>query len=153
MMDLRLRNVVPEDIDLLFRWANDPVTRQNSFNAAPIPYEDHRKWFQTILADENVFQYILCNDGQPVGQIRLRIEGDCAWISYSIDADKRGMGFGSRMLELVKAKVMEDRSDVRQLAGQVKPENIASASVFEKAGYSKTDKGSFVEYRLCIHGN
>lgn len=149
-MDLKLRNVMPEDIDLLFHWANDPVVRQNSFNTAPIPYEDHIKWFHKMLADENAYQYILCDSDKAVGQIRLNIENGSAWIDYSVAPDMRGMGLGYRMLLLVSDQVHADRLKIHQLIGKVKYSNAASARAFEKCGYSKTDTGSCMEYRLTV---
>ena len=38
------------DADVLWRWANDPETRQNSFNTSPILYEEHVAWLSPILA-------------------------------------------------------------------------------------------------------
>src|SRR5205085_124383 len=37
------------DVDLYFRWANDPLVRTNSFNQAIVIYQDHVKWFQSKL--------------------------------------------------------------------------------------------------------
>ena len=50
-MTLRLREVTGKDMDLLFRWANDPVTRKNAFHTEQIPYETHRAWFVKMLAE------------------------------------------------------------------------------------------------------
>lgn len=154
-MKLTLREVTGKDIDLLFRWANDPVTRQNAFHTEQIPYETHRAWFVKMLADRDVQKYILCstsNTGevQNIGQIRLAIEEGEALIDYSIDSEKRGQGFGSRMILMAEEKLRETRTDVNVCKGQVKLENIASARVFEKCGYDMDEKEQYFEFTKRI---
>ena len=36
---LILREAKKDDVELLFKWANDPVVRKNSFNESLIAYE------------------------------------------------------------------------------------------------------------------
>lgn len=155
-MKLVLREVTGKDIDLLFRWANDPVTRQNAFHTEQIPYETHRAWFVRMLADRDVMKYILCNassnteEMQDIGQIRLSIEDGEALIDYSIDPDKRGHGFGTKMILMAEEKLRESRADVIYCKGQVKHENIASAKAFEKCGYDREEKEQYLEFTKRI---
>ena len=154
-MRLMLREVTGKDIDLLFRWANDPVTRQNAFHTEQIPYDTHRAWFVKMLADRDVLKYILCsisNTGemQDIGQIRLSIEDGEALIDYSIDSEKRGQGFGTRMILMAEEKLRESRMDVAFCKGQVKLENIASAKAFEKCGYDMDEKEQYLEFTKRI---
>ena len=93
-MRLILREVTGKDIDLLFRWANDPVTRQNAFHTEPIPYETHRAWFVRMLADRDIVKYILCSESptQEIGQIRLAIEEESVSSFASSSSDTLSMG-------------------------------------------------------------
>ena len=150
-MKLTLREVTGKDMDLLFQWANDSVTRQNAFHTEQIPYEIHRVWFVKMLADRDVLKYILCSttnagEVQNIGQIRLSIEDGEALIDYSIDPEKRGQGFGARMVLMAEEKLRETRTDVNVCKGQVKLENIASAKVFEKCGYDMDEKEQYLEF-------
>lgn len=156
-MKLMLREVTGKDIDLLFRWANDPVTRQNAFHTEQIPYETHRAWFIKMLADRDVIKYILCSvsakereERQDIGQIRLSIEAGEALIDYSIDPKKRGQGFGTRMILMAEEKLRELRMDVIYCKGQVKLENAASARAFEKCGYDLEEKEQYLEFTKRI---
>lgn len=155
-MKLMLREVTGKDIDLLFRWANDPETRQNAFHTEQIPYEAHRAWFVKMLADRNVLKYILCgcssNTGemQDIGQIRLSVEEGEALIDYSIDPEKRGQGFGTRMILMAEERLRESRTDVIYCKGQVKNKNIASAKAFEKCGYDMDEKEKYLEFTKRI---
>lgn len=95
-MSLQLRRAEHADRDLLFGWANDDAVRANAFHTEKIPYEKHVVWFDKMMADASVHQYILCDGGTPVGQIRLNVEGSEAYVDYSIAADQRGRAMGVR---------------------------------------------------------
>ena len=130
-----LREAEQMDIGLLFTWANDPAVRLNSFTTDPIPYEDHRKWFEHIMADDKVLQYIMMDDENPVGQIRLNIENDSAEIGYSIAAAYRGRGYGRKILQLIVDEVKKHHPEIKTLIAKVKPDNKASKKLFESEGY------------------
>ena len=131
-----LRKVEKNDMDLLFKWANDPVVRSNSFNTEPIPYENHVKWFNKMMEDPTVLQFVLMDEDTPVGQIRLNIDVDEAEIAYSIGSEYRGKGYGYRILQLVAEDIKSNHSEIKRLVAKVKPENKASNTLFVKEGYS-----------------
>lgn len=135
MKSVYLRKAEISDMKLLYTWANDPIVRQNSFNTATILLEDHMKWFNRIMNDDNVIQYILMSEDIPIGQIRLNIEGTTAEIGYSIGAEYRGCGYGHKILKLMINEIKDTRPEVKELVAKVKPGNIASKSLFEDEGY------------------
>lgn len=150
-MDLRLRKVCQEDLELLFQWANDPVVRNNAFHTEQIPYEDHVRWFAKMMADESVYQYILCEGDIPVGQIRLNIEENTAVISYSVSAAYRGMGYGSRMLEMIFTQITQDKiTSAIKIIGQVKYGNTASIRAFESCGYARRELPEYIEFTKLV---
>lgn len=138
---MKLREVTPSDIDLLFAWANDTTVRQNAFHTEPITYEEHRAWFVRMLADTEVLQYILYYEkkNKNLGQIRFSIEDEIALIDYSIDPNQRGKGLGTRMILMGEEVLRSTRTDVIYCKAKVKPENTASTKVFEKCGYDKKE--------------
>jgi RimJ/RimL family protein N-acetyltransferase len=149
-MDLQLRPATYDDMDLLYKWANDKDVRKNSFNSKPIPYEDHVKWFGNIMSDETVLQYIMCEQNIPIGQIRLNIENDKAYIGYSISADNRGKGLGVAMIRLLISELCNIGYHNLTLIGQVKYDNYASAKAFEKCGFTMSKEEGFASYQLLI---
>lgn len=150
-MSLRLRRACQADRDLLFRWANDADVRSNAFHTEQIPYENHVMWFQKMMEDASVYQYLLCDGTLPVGQIRLNIEGNEAVIDYSIAAEKRGKGYGSELLCLIMEQIKQDKiTGVSKIVGLVKYENIASARAFEKSGYDKKELPEYIRYELTL---
>jgi RimJ/RimL family protein N-acetyltransferase len=149
-MKLSLRNATFDDMDLLFYWANDKTVRNNAFNSEPIPYENHVAWFNKIMSDDTVIQLIMCDEDNPIGQIRLNIEEKKAYIDYSISPDKRGLGLGADMIKLLEGRLKVGGFTFKSLIGQVKYENIASAKTFEKCGFVRTDKAQYIEYELVM---
>lgn len=132
-----LRDVVMEDLELLFQWVNDIVVRQNAFSSQEIIWEKHRQWFEKTLHDKKMQQYIFVYDGVDVGQIRMDIEGEIAEIDYSIASKYRCMGYAKLMVCCLAQKVKKEFPNIKRLIAQVKPENIASQKVFLDVGYKE----------------
>lgn len=130
-----LRKAMRQDVDLLFEWANEESVRKNSFSTEKISYEEHRKWFENLLIREDAGQYILMQEEEPIGQIRIHVNGSEAEIGYSICKEKRGLGYGKELVGLLIEQVKKDFPQVKKLAAQVKPENIASQKVFLDVGF------------------
>lgn len=47
--------------------------KKNSFHTEQISYEEHASWFAQMMAADQVRQFILMDQDQPVGQIRIRL--------------------------------------------------------------------------------
>lgn len=141
MSRLYLREANKDDIGILYQWANEKAVRKNSFHSEPITFQNHVKWFDHMMSDSSILQYIMMEDEVPVGQIRLSINGDEAEIGYSIAPEYRGKGYGKILLDLLKEEVKKNRTDIKTFVAKVKPDNIASQKVFEKEG--------FIQHYLC----
>ena len=129
-----LREARSADVDLLYRWVNDPTVRQSAFNTEEIHYEGHCCWFARCLQREDVKIYILVKNDIPMGQVRLNIENGEAVIDYSIASEYRGRGLGRIIIELISEKVKYMRN-VNLLIALVKSENTPSQMVFLKNGF------------------
>ncbi len=151
-MDVYLREAQIQDRDLLFQWANDALVRQNAFHTEQIPYENHIKWYDNMMQNPFVYQYILCDGELPVGQLRLDIKKTTAVIDYSIAQNKRGLGLGYQIIMLAKEKVASEITSVTELIGQVKYGNTASEKVFEKCGFHRTEKAEYIEFAWSTKG-
>lgn len=134
-MNTYLRTAQEADIDLLFEWVNEPLVRQNSFSTKEISYGEHKKWFKDLLEDSKRRQYIYMCGEEAIGQIRMDLDKEAARISYSVRQDKRGMGFGTRLLREACVKAKQDFPGIRTFIGEVKPENVASQKAFLGAGF------------------
>lgn len=142
-MKLYLRKATENDVDILFKWANDDVVRKNSFCTDKIKYEDHLAWFDKLLKDSNQIQFILEQNeaGQInlIGQIRISLEenGTQAEIGYSVDSSYRGMGYGKQMLRMAATQLQRDYPKISRLIAKVKPNNVASYKAFIDTGFEE----------------
>lgn len=149
-MGIQFRLAEKEDCELLYKWVNDPVVRQNSFNSNPIKYEDHKNWFyKKIRAEKCIFLIVLVND-EPIGQIRLDIKGDVAIVNYSVDEQYRGRGYGTQILINIPKIIKKYNLHVNKVIGKVKLSNFASQKAFEKAGYERKKFSDYIKYSKNI---
>ena len=134
---LRLRDARPSDVELLFRWANDPLVRSMSFSSAPIPWEGHQFWFAAKLADPACLLFLAEDESDtPVALVRFDVEGERAVISVSVAPEARGRGLGAHAIHLgtVEARA---RARVGEVLAYIKPENEASIRAFRSAGFGE----------------
>lgn len=135
--NLFLRPAQVNDMLLLFQWANDETVRKNAFHTEKITLEEHSKWFTNLLQDDNQRQYLLISDKEPVGQIRISLEGYTGIISYSIAPEKRGLGYGKAMIRLLQQQVEKEVPHIKTLVAKVKPSNISSVHCFKQNGFKE----------------
>ena len=127
---------------LLWKWANAPGVRANSFHPGTIPFDEHVEWLQKKLLSPDTFIWIFYFNQVPVAQIRYdRLEGnmDSAEIDFSVVSDYRGKGLGLKMLNLTTGMAC-NKLRVNYLRGVVLNSNKASASAFTKAGFKYQGK-------------
>jgi UDP-2,4-diacetamido-2,4,6-trideoxy-beta-L-altropyranose hydrolase len=133
---LSIRLVEDGDCKLLWDWANDPVVRASAFSSATIPWNDHVVWFREKLKDQNCRILVTLDAGAvPVGQIRFDKRGASeADVDITVDGGSRGLGYASRLIDLGTSWAFAEWG-VKRFNAFVKPENIASAKAFERAGF------------------
>ena len=135
---LTFRYARPSDLDLLFEWANESVTRRNSYNTANIKYEDHVQWFDKRINSENFYCYIFIDHQQSnIGQVRIEKEEGVkeAVISISIDQIHRGKGYSSEMLRKASEDFLSKNNDYI-IKAYIFKENQVSYKSFLNEGYS-----------------
>ena len=123
------------DADLLWRWANDPLTRANSLSAAPIPYAVHLAWLKRRLGSETTRIWIFSDDAIPVGQVRFDRAGDRALTSISVASEHRGRGFGRAMLTEAVRRIHEGWGPAVRPKALVLERNPASLALFRACGF------------------
>ncbi len=133
---LHLRQAVASDARLLWLWANDPVTREASYNSAAIPWETHSSWYQNRLQspDRNPFYIGYVSPNEMVGCVRFDIEDEFATISVSLSPDVRSRGWGARLIRLSAIRTLAEQT-CPEIRGWVKSTNPASLAAFSRAGF------------------
>lgn len=131
-----LRDVTEADMDLLYDWVNDPISRASAFSNDMISYEDHCNWFQKMMCDQSILQYIYEIEQQPVGQARVEIKDGIGVIDYSIAPEYRLHGYGNDIINLLIKKMKTKYPRLEMLKAKVKPENIASQKIFQNNNFT-----------------
>ena len=134
-MSLTLREARPSDAELLWRWANDPETRANSFSRASIPYADHVAWLERRLASNATRIWIFTDDGVPVGQVRFDISSAVAEIGITVAPEHRGRGYGKAMLAQALHRFREQTGGRVTPRASVLTKNAASLRLFRACGF------------------
>lgn len=135
-----LRPARIEDGRLVWRLRNDEVTRQASFDSAPIPWKIHDCWFRGSLERADRKIYIVTVDGSQEGVARMDIAGREAMVSIHLAPAWRGRGVGPIALRALAALAFGELG-ISALLASVKADNAASLSAFERAGFVETDRG------------
>jgi UDP-2,4-diacetamido-2,4,6-trideoxy-beta-L-altropyranose hydrolase len=133
---LRLRVAREEDCRLLWEWVNEPEMRASAFSTGSIPWVNHVAWFERKLHDPNCRILIGVNEAEKAfGQVRFDWnEAGEAEVDVSLDESERGSGLGRQLLDAA-AKRMFRESSVQRVHAYVKPDNVKSLRVFEKASF------------------
>lgn len=124
-MALTLRKVEMTDAADLLRWKNEEDTRKNSIvTDAMIDLDDHIKWLTKTLADSTVEFYIILDDGERVGDVRLNHVEETE-ISIRMDKKCRGRGLATQVISMFKAPLL----------AKIRAHNVASMRVFITNGF------------------
>jgi RimJ/RimL family protein N-acetyltransferase len=134
--ELALRAATEADEGLLLEWRNEPETRRQSLQQAPVPAEQHARWFRDRLARPSECRiYIAEVDGTPVGQARVDLAGEGRGeISVAVAPRSRGRGLGRSLIAKATERAAADLG-ARSVTAVVKQQNLASLRAFEAAGY------------------
>ncbi len=133
---LALRPATMDDASLLHAWRNDPAIRATSHDTGEIALEAHLAWMARVLADPRRRLFVGCIGGRPVGSIRWDRLADGSWeVSLYLDPGLTGLGLGRRLLARAEDWLAGHEGAGVTARATVRPDNTASARLFEQAGY------------------
>lgn len=131
-MNIVVKEVSIDNAKLLFDWANDSVTRHNSFNPNPIEWKSHVSWLKRKIADPNAHLFLTYLNKIPIGTIRFESK-DNTEISVTVAPSQRGKGNGAKIIKAACNRFMKNSNQA--ILAYIKKDNPASKRVFEKAGF------------------
>jgi spore coat polysaccharide biosynthesis protein SpsF len=135
MGNITLRRANESDLMFYFSLRNDESVRQVSFSNDAIDLETHTSWFSKKLKDPNCYMFVALDDGKPVGQMRIDLEGDGGETNIAIAPEGRGKGYAPIIIREACEAVLKERAEVGYLLAHIRPDNTASIKSFEKAGF------------------
>ncbi|HBM16709.1 MAG TPA: UDP-2,4-diacetamido-2,4,6-trideoxy-beta-L-altropyranose hydrolase [Lentisphaeria bacterium] len=139
---LSLRLATESDMLNLFELANDPAVRSNSFNSNEIELNEHKKWFNRILESSESLLFIVEDNGIFAGQVRFDNRNNEIIISIGIHHSFRAKKYGAEILKKALVNLKKHWGSVNYVNAYIRPENIPSQKIFERAGFNCTDKNS-----------
>lgn len=146
-----IRFAEKQDIKQTYAWANNPIVRKYSFNKEYITWEQHTDWFLVKLKDTNCFYFILETNGYAVGSIRFDITEKIATVSYLVNPDYHGRGWGIQILKKGIDELIAVNKAIVAVEGWVLPDNKASINIFEKLGFLPVETDSDnLKFRLAL---
>lgn len=133
--EVKIRRANEQDSRKLFDWRNHPSIRAVSRNDALISWEDHQRWFASVIANPDRELLIGTIDDQPIGVVRFDKEGDVAEISIYLVPEGGFNGQGHNLLLAAEQWLKNSRSDITRIRAGVLGENEASKNLFLGANY------------------
>ena len=131
-----LRKVKGKDIEAVFKLSNEDYVRDNSINKSKITWEDHVKWFQSVInSTDNVFFVVTDYKDQFLGQIRYKIESQSAIVSISLCQEIRGKGLAKKLLMDSIKLIAEENDGINNVIAYILEKNVASQNVFEQVDF------------------
>ncbi|HTN45682.1 MAG TPA: GNAT family N-acetyltransferase [Flavipsychrobacter sp.] len=145
------------DVTITHLWANDDLTRKNSYSSEAIPFETHEKWWRSKMTDENALYYICEAGGADAGIIRFDKDTHtgCYVIGVTIAPDFRGKKLTGTFLKVACTAFFAKHPEA-VIDAYIKEENTASIKAFENAHFIYSEpvviKGiRSVKYQLKHH--
>jgi RimJ/RimL family protein N-acetyltransferase len=133
---IELRPVTRADCQVLWKWVNQPSVRQASFSQEKIVWDQHIKWLDKKLNDDEIRMYIGILEGKPVGVVRYSLHGKSAEVSVNIDERFQGKGYGPMLIAAGSAEINES-CGVKTIDAYVRNSNKASLLAFYIAGFER----------------
>lgn len=146
---MKHRKVNSDDMDLIYEWANDPVTRQNSYSTDEITYQEHKAWFGRKLSDDGCHFLLFTDNNDEIGFVRFDEDEDDKWIiSINVAPEHRGKKYSTEMLEQgVQYIKGVNREPIK---AYIKDSNKASIKTFEKAGFEFEKELDYKGYKSYL---
>lgn len=140
-MHLKFRKANINDMDLYFKWINDSLVRQYSFQSNLVDIKSHNEWFKSKINDESSYMSVFENElNEKVGQVRIdKVDEENALISVSVAKEHRGKGYASKIILIFSDYFLKTYKKFC-INAYIKKSNLKSKNVFESAGFkfSKT---------------
>jgi UDP-2,4-diacetamido-2,4,6-trideoxy-beta-L-altropyranose hydrolase len=131
-----------QDINIVYSWQTDPLTRQYALNSDVPLWKQHQEWMLKKIADVANYFYIITDikDQNKVGAVRLDRLGQGLYL-VSIYVDPRSYGKGIAREALI---VIDKLHPHITIEATVLPQNSASQRLFEKADYQRLSPEKFL---------
>lgn len=142
---VRIRPAEESDCMDIFRWRNDPETRNNSvLSTDRVPLDTHKRWFAEKLRSSSSMIWIGVQGGKKVGLMRFDVEPKRVVVTVNVNPKYRGRGIGTKLVGMTTGRIF--RLFGKPILAKIKSRNLASIRVFGINGYMVSRKTGEVIY-------
>lgn len=147
---LEFRRANKGDLLTYFKWANDPITRNNSYNKDEISIGTHSNWYLDKIDSKDYHFFIGVYQMMNVGQVRFQKFVNHWLISFSLSSEFRGKGFGEVLLRGAIFELKKNIGEQFEIVGYVKNSNTASLRIFRNIGFSESESTTYADSKMFI---
>ena len=124
---------------LTYSWQQQPSQRRYFRNSEVPTEEEHKQWYLKTLTSQHKKLFIIQQLGQPCGYIRFDNIAEQGWeVSILLSKSWQGLGLAGQALAWAL-----QQSEFFPLVAEVHIANRASQTLFEQAGFTRTDATHF----------
>lgn len=134
---ISIRLAKEDDVFITYEWANDTMTRKNSFHSEAISLEDHKNWWKEKMVKKMNY-FIGEYQNQPAALIRFDEEDDNFVIGITVAPAFRGRHLAFQFINESCKKMSQQFK--KSIFAYIKKENIASLKSFERADFRLIDE-------------
>lgn len=147
-MQVTLKRVVNSDSIIIFTWRNEASTVSWMGAARELSFEEHQRWFNSVVDDPNYLLFIIAFDTIPVGHLRYQKHADnAAKVSINITHSMHGKGIASQAFKK-GSEFVRGCDFAEDIFAYVQATNIGSIKALEKAGFRR---GAFKSVHAIEH--
>lgn len=139
---IEFRKICMDDCAKTYEWRNAPSTRRYFRSSKPLTFDEHCRWTNSVIDDENRILLMAEDDGIPVGVVRFDSEGESAEISIYLDPEQVGQGYGKQIIAAASEWARNNIRKIKRLEAEIFDDNIASVKSFKSTGFRKLDNGT-----------
>lgn len=139
-----LREITPEDTDLIVKWRNNERVRNNFVYKVKFTREIHENWYNTKIKKGLVEQFIICENKEgyrPVGSVYFRdIDREKETAEYGIfigEDDAVSKGYGSETV-LLALNIAKEKIGLKKVFLKAFTYNEIAIKSYSKAGFVKS---------------
>ena len=129
------------DCKEVFEWRNNELTRQMAGSSEIVIWDDHLRWYENALANENRM-LLICEAKDRInlcklGIVRFDFNEDSAnsEISINLSPSIRGKGYAKKCLKKSIAYMLDERPMCDSITANIKKINKISKYLFEQVGF------------------
>ena len=137
------------DLDDVFEWRNDPISRSMFFDEAVVSTNEHEAWYKRSLVSDSINLFIGEEDTSKIGVCRfdMSLDQSNAEVSINLNPSNRGKGLSRKLL--MSAIKHYRKSNKIDLLARIKRKNLPSIKIFESVGFVKTNVTK-MEFFFCM---